>query len=242
MKIATCLYHCTRLNNLKNIIQSHEYWPSYCLEKADYMDDPYDFAFAMVSFADLLPIEVKPHMKKFRADCYLKMSKVWARKNGISNVLYYDKKSVVAVTIKLMIKELVDRLANHDEKSAKQKDYMSLFMAYCKQYEGYYWNDNDMTWSAEKTAFYTEREWRYVPIVTNGEAFYLDPEDFKNKPFRSNKKKELLSDSRYRLHFDWSDVEEIGVSGFLNYISFVKWLVKNQGVSLFFALRKSKRV
>lgn len=147
MGIVTHLYHCTRLDNLKIIIQSHEFQPSYCLEKADYMDEPFDFAFAMVSFADLLSVEVQPHMKKFRSDCYIRMAKSWARRNGLSNVLYYDKKSIVAVTIKLMVNELVERLQNHDKKAEKPKNYMSLFMAFCKQYEGYYWNERNLAWS-----------------------------------------------------------------------------------------------
>lgn len=75
------------------------------------------------------------------------MAKSWARRNGLSNVLYYDKKSIVAVTIKLMINELVERLQNHDKKAEKPKNYMSLFMAFCKQYEGYYWNERNLAWS-----------------------------------------------------------------------------------------------
>ena len=58
----TKLYHCTSFGSLESILRSGEFWPSYCLEKADYLNKTYEFSFAMVCFADLIyldPIQFK---------------------------------------------------------------------------------------------------------------------------------------------------------------------------------------
>lgn len=71
----TKLYHCTDYNSLCNILKLGEFWPSYCCEKADYLEESMEFAFVMVCFADLLKVEVKSHLKKFNKKCYIQMSK-----------------------------------------------------------------------------------------------------------------------------------------------------------------------
>lgn len=85
----TELYHCTDFESLFNILKSKVFWPSYCYGKAECLNKPKNFAFAMVCFADLMKVEIKSHFKKFNKDCYLYMNKDWAKKNGLSNVIYY---------------------------------------------------------------------------------------------------------------------------------------------------------
>lgn len=213
---STKLYHCTDFESLCNILKSSAYWPSFCLEKADYLDEPQEFAFAMVCFADLLVTEVKPHLKKFNKQCYLQMSKDWAKRRGLSNVIYYNKPSVVSVLFKHMINDIIERTDPTKEMSNEVR-FTSMMMAYFKQYEGSYWNDIESCWSPNTTQFYTEREWRYVPLPQNGEAFYLDPDEFRNKKFRNERRKELI-DNGYLLRFNWYDIEKIGVHSFKQWI------------------------
>jgi hypothetical protein len=139
----TGLYHCTDFESLLNILKSQAFWPSYCYERAEYLEIPEDFAFAMVCFADLLDVEIKPHLKKFNKDCYLHMNKEWAKKNGLSNVIYYNKISVVAALFRNIIKEIIKRTDPKKDELSNEIRFTSLMMAYFKQYEGYYWNDKE---------------------------------------------------------------------------------------------------
>lgn len=206
----TKLYHCTNFDSLCSILKSGAFWPSYCYEKADYLKEPENFAFAMVCFADLMKNEVKPHLKKFNKDCYIQLSKSWGRRNALSNVIYYGKPSVVSSTFKLLLDGIIQRHDGNVGMMTNEVRFASMLMAYFKQYEGYYWNDKEECWSDNTTVFYTEREWRYVPLVQNYEAFYLSPEEFLNKKFRKEKRDELITRG-YTLKFDWDDIEKIGV-------------------------------
>lgn len=66
LEMALHLYHCTNSNGLRGILTSMSFHPSYCLEKADYLSNSQNFAFAMVCFADLLNEELPSHMNRFQ--------------------------------------------------------------------------------------------------------------------------------------------------------------------------------
>lgn len=71
----TKLYHCTKIESLKNILKEKAFRPSYCLEQANYLESKTNFAFAVVCFADLMNTELKEHMRIFNSNCYIEMSK-----------------------------------------------------------------------------------------------------------------------------------------------------------------------
>lgn len=235
----TKLYHCTDFESLLKILKSQAFHPSYCYERAEYIENPEDFAFAMVCFADLLDGEVKHHLKKFNKDCYLQMNKEWAKKNGLSNVIYYNKASVVATLLKNRINDIIKRAAKKAEELSNEIISTSLLMAYFKQYEGNYWNDKESKWSEHKSLFYTEREWRYIPIVQNSEAFYLSPEEFLNRDLRQLKRKELI-DNGYTLKFDWNDIEHIGVHSFKQWYKICKYLTTELNYNTIEVIKKVK--
>lgn len=245
----TKLYHCTSFGSLESILRSGEFWSSYCLEKADYLNKTYEFAFAIVCFADLMKAEVKPHLKKFNKDCYIQMSKTWAKRNGLSNVIYYDRSSALSVTFKHLIQDIIKQEGNKEGKNegesnktvemSDQVRYFSLLMAYFKQYEGFYWNDNKGDWSENKTQFYTEREWRYIPLVHGDADYYLDPIQFKDKSIRKQKHDQLIK-RNYTLKFGWNDIETIGVTNWSNKIEIVHLLTQNHSIRFTDAWNKIK--
>lgn len=222
--INTKLYHCTDFDSLRGILESGAFWPSYCYEKADYLKEPENFAFAMVCFADLMKNEVKPHLHKFNKDCYIQMSKSWGRRKALSNVIYYGKPSIVSSTFNLLLDEIIKRHEGNIEEMSNEIRFTSMLMAFFKQYEGYYWNDKENCWSNDKTVFYTEREWRYVPLVQNKEAFYLSPDEFLDKKFRKEKRDELITRG-YTLKFEWNDIEKIGVHSFKQWSIICRYFV-----------------
>lgn len=238
----TGLYHCTDFESLFKIIKSKAFWPSYCYEKADYLEEPESFAFAMVCFADLLKSEIKPHLKKFNKDCYLHMNKEWAKQKGLSNVIYYNKTSVTAALLRNMIKDLTGRSGpNKKGDLSNEAKFINLMMAFFKQYEGYYWNDDKSQWSRQKTLFYTEREWRYIPLVQNHEAYYLSPNDFLDKDFRQTKRNELVQNG-YKLEFVWNDINHIGIHSFKQWLKICKYLIYEQHYNIYEVIKKIKWV
>lgn len=233
----THLYHCTEFDSLINILGSCAFWPSFCLEKADYLEEPQDFAFAMVCFADLINNEVETHLHKFKKDSYLCMNRNWARHNFLSSVIYYEKGTLLPTVFKHVVDIEVKKLLENGGEMDHQSQMVSLMTAFFKQYEGHYWNDKINDWSKEKTIFYTEREWRFVPIVKNKEAYFINAEDFMNKGFREAKRNELIAKG-YTLKFNWDDIEEIGVKGFANCFHMIRFLRQTFRKSTFEILKK----
>jgi hypothetical protein len=58
--------------------------------------------------------------------------------------------------------------------------------------------------------FYLEREWRWLPWVENGEAYYLTKDLFLNENIRKEKRQELINHG-YTLKFTPADVIEVGI-------------------------------
>lgn len=79
-----------------------------------------------------------------------------------------------------------------------------------KQYEGGYFNKKMRKFSEDKRIFYLEREWRWIPPVQQGEAYYLNKDEYSNMAFLSAKQQELI-DHELCLRFNYDDISEIGV-------------------------------
>lgn len=201
------LYHCTSLNALTSIFQSRAFHPFFCLEEASYLKDSVRFAFAVVCFADLRVSELEEHMTNFSSEVYVKMSKDWAIRKNVSPVTYYSEKSTLSSAI---YRALIDYAANHNED--REIFYpVNLMLGLLKQYRGHYYDKNLKTFSPREVCFYLEREWRYLPLVMDGEAYYMEESGFMNENLRQSKQKELV-DKGYVLNFTWDDVQEVGGS------------------------------
>ena len=204
------LYHCTSIENIVSILSSKAFFPSFCLEKAEYLKHEDEFAFAMVCFADLQQWEIQTHMNKFKGQAYLKMKKEWAIRKGVNPISYYNRHSRMCTNIRTIIDRVI-KDTKDGENSTAFGTGVNMIMAHLKSYDGQYWMLNENKWS-DKTVFYTEREWRYIPFVINGEAFYLDTEEYKDDAIRNEKRQELINNG-YILDFCLNDVLEIGVEG-----------------------------
>lgn len=176
------LYHCTHFNGgFIGILKSGYFKLSFCLEQSSYLKDKYNFAYAMVSFADLLEHEIDNHMKRFSADSYICMKKEWAIKNHLSPVIYYTDQAVSTAAFRIIVHNVMDTLQkdiSNNLNPGNNPIYIptNLLAAYFKQYKGFYFNRNINNFSNEETLFYTEREWRHIPLVRDKEAYYLSEE------------------------------------------------------------------
>lgn len=210
--IETKLYHCTDFNGLKGILETEAFKPSYCLEQAGYLEEKPNFAFAMVCFADLMVSELSEHMKSFKSKCYLQMSKEWARKNHLSNVIYYEEKTTGAFAYREIAYMGLEKLIANKEKLDRFTIGVTFLMSLLKPYEGRYWNKQSNNWSENVTQFYNEREWRFIPIVKNNEHSFLEEQEFLNIGLRKQYWDELTNNSDNLLHFTWNDIEKIGIA------------------------------
>lgn len=169
-------------------------------------------AYAVVCFADLLPDEVERHSANFNSDSYIVMSKEWAIRNFISPVVYYTKESIPSATMKHWTNFFIENQDRIDVKGREELLYKSttLMFAYMKQYEGVYFDNKRKNFSDETQVFYLEREWRWIPFVENGEAYYLSKELFLDENIRKDKRYELINHG-YTLKFSPEDVIEVGI-------------------------------
>lgn len=221
-KMKTELYHCTKFDNLLKILDSRTFYPSFCLEDAEYLyPKKLSFAFAMVSFADLLPSELKRHLRKFSANAYLSMSKRWAINNNLSSVCYYQHNGSLPAALKCIINEVAN-----GPKDSLLWNVTGYLQAFLKPYEGKYWDKKRYVKSTLQTSFYLEREWRYIPMVLDDECFFLTENDYLNNEFQMEKREELIQ-KKYVLNFEWQDILSIGVSSINQYINVYKLLRRN---------------
>ena len=213
MQMDLNLYHCTNSNGLRGILSSMYFQPSFCLEKAEYLSNSQNFTFAMVCFADLLNEELPSHMKRFHSSAYLKMRREWAIRSGVNPVCYYFQNTPFMAGVRKIIEKAAEENKQAIEANDMEAQFtpflngVNIMMGYLKQYEGCYWMGD--RWSPE-TIFFTEREWRYLPLVENGEAYFLPEEEFHKDVIR-NKQKQILIKHGYVLRFSVEDIEEIGI-------------------------------
>lgn len=156
-------------------------------------------------------------------------------------MVYYERRTVVSSSFKLLVEEVAKRYESNGFKLTNDVRFTSMLMAYFKQYEGFYWNDNKMSWDNKRTVFFTEREWRYVPLVKNLEAFFLSSEEFLDKKLRDEKRKQLIENG-YTLKFSWNDIEQIGVHSLKQWFDIYTYFVKEQNYTPIEILNKVKIV
>ena len=185
------------------ILECGYFRPSFCLEEYNFDLDCH-CAFAVICFADLLAFEVADHMSQFDADSYIILSKEWANRNSLSPVIYYTKESIVGHCLKLLV----------NSEPVVNKQYpmiynsLNIIWAFYKKYSGHYYQRDSHSFSLEEVQFYKEREWRYIPLVKDGEAYFLEEESYLDEGLRRDKEQELV-DHGYVLCFNWDDLIEI---------------------------------
>ena len=143
----------------------------------------------------------------------LKMRREWAIRSGVNPVCYYFQNTPFMAGVR----KIIEKAAEENKQAIGANDMeaqftpflngVNIMMGYLKQYEGCYWMGD--RWSPE-TIFFTEREWRYLPLVENGEAYFLPEEEFHKDVIR-NKQKQILIKHGYVLRFSIEDIEEIGI-------------------------------
>lgn len=145
------LFHFTKryehfFDTLKN-----GFWPRYCKEPSW---NGKDFAIPMVCFCDIPLSQIQEHVSRY-GSYGIGVTKEFAKKHNITPVLYLN------TTAELKTKYLKCELSKYNSPSVDNEDinFTEMMFYYIKRVEG---KDGK-----KQVKFYNEREWRYVPPITN---------------------------------------------------------------------------
>lgn len=184
---------------LLNILKSKQFWVSYSLESASYLNDDYqidlgnidednetintEFAFPMVCFCDIPEERWEGHIKSY-GEYGIGLTKEWAKLKGISPVQYVENNSSVANIWKSLIH------------SIKNNDDIILLSSFLKPYKG-----------KNGEIYYNEREWRYFPgdEQENHDELFLSKNEYELKKLQLNNRSDALK-SHYELDFEVIDI------------------------------------
>jgi hypothetical protein len=180
------IHYTERIEYLKGILQCQGFKIKYCMEEINIKPSgAVDAAFPMCSFCDIPLSEVKNHIDSY--GCYgIGLTKSWAKKSGLNPVLYIEKNSKLADTFEAQGRRLHKMFQEDNPDHDLMMEYFG-FLAYCKNYEGRLVKGKV---NSDSYRFYDEREWRYVPSLTElndglpfifGENYVTDKEGFNNK-------------------------------------------------------------
>lgn len=169
---ANTLFHFTKsISNLSNIL-THTFSPKYCLEHISLIpEDNLDLAIPMVCFCDIPLSQIKDHVDTY-GEYAIGLSKEWAMSNGISPILYlYNNSFTHQILDKLFNAAFsLDKLEYSNSKNVNDSSILSFFslVFHTKPYIGKMWRDGKLKGN---TTFYNEREWRFVPNISDLESF-----------------------------------------------------------------------
>lgn len=171
-----------------------------------------DGAYAVVCFADLLSNDVKRHMTSFKSNSYIRMNKKWALDNLVTPVVYYNTNTIPSAFMNNWCEYILkNNLHNYTDTSIELLvKTTSIMFAFMKQYEGVYFDKKRKMFSDEKRIFYLEREWRWIPHVTQGEAYYLPKEEYLDDKILQREHTKLINHGLV-LDFSYNNIEEIGI-------------------------------
>jgi hypothetical protein len=162
------LFHFTSRDNLFAILES-TFAVSYARERIVGIDKDIRFGVPMVSFCDLRLSELKDHMDKY-GKYGIGLSKDWANRKGLNPVFYVSRHCPFTDTFISAVEQLHRQLDWHfDSAKATQASttYMSILNSYryIKNYEGDLIRQGKVV--NENYRFADEREWRFVPSLSD---------------------------------------------------------------------------
>ncbi len=208
------------------------FWPRYTIE---HFWGEKHFAIPMVCFCDIPLSQISLHVKKYsKSGGYgIGMSKSWAMKKGITPVLYLSYKNEFMYSeIKNYAKSLSskDIATNASDMCMKQRLLYYAKRTTESSFELNLSNSNvdEEAKREKKYKYYNEREWRYVPQIS--EEVHLEIINLKEKE-EEKIKNELSEHTRNQwLDFTVNDVEYIFVPSDLIRKTFINTIYKSKNL------------
>lgn len=214
------LFHFTKYQNLKMILESMCFYPRYNLEFT-HLSDRYlrRAAFApipMVCFCDI-PIGLSDHHRKRYGNCGIALSETWKLNNKLNPILYIQFESLLANAISDLNNSMEDFIPFINDYSQDKRVYeifpriadnLRYISYFLKQIENK--TEKKIEYEGkirvfEKRKFYDEKEWRFIPFEADAsEELFITIWDFDNKE-KLDKAHERMK--KYPLSFKISDID-----------------------------------
>lgn len=185
--------------------------PRFCLEPHNttmlFSDKTTEEAMPMTCFCDLPLSNITTHLD-FYGSYGIGLSKEWGRIKGLTPLTYIHENSTQINYLKNLATYI--STLHHDEENPNKMPKQLLypygllfeFTAFLKPYEGDIWRHDKYI----KRRFYDEREWRFVPDLSNEkETYRLFKDDFLNEILRANANETISK--KYRLTFSANDIK-----------------------------------
>ncbi len=220
---ADYLFHFT--NDIKHIenIMINGFKPFYCMEKLSYISvngEYLEFAFPLVSFCDL-PISLqKQHRKRF-GGYGIGLNKSWGNTNHLTPIVYTSEKAFTSGILNNFI-DLYEMFYSYIEKQKQTNktlqgnsnnmlqgfnNNISYLMMCFKPYEGHRYLKEEKRFDENKSRFYDEREWRYLPIKVNGLKLSLSKDQYEDS--KTLYEENLMIQKNNHLKFSLDDLDSI---------------------------------
>lgn len=161
------LFHFTEEQDALFDILNSTFRVSYAREKVEGLETVREFGVPMVSFCDLKLSELKVHMGKY-GNFGIGLTKEWANRNGLNPVMYINKHCAFTDNFNNSLNSVFKKIGSLTDDFAFQgisENSIKILDAYryIKNYEGTLIRNGKTT---KNFRFADEREWRYVPSIT----------------------------------------------------------------------------
>jgi hypothetical protein len=220
------LFHFTTKQSLYDILDS-TFKVSYARERIIGGNKVKEFAVPMVSFSDLRLSELKANI-----DTYEKfgigLTKEWAMANGLNPVMYASQNSLFTENFMNGIEDFFKLVNKSNDNTGKYETaYNNTIntLRYIKNYKG------DLVRPDKKTikdyVFANEREWRYVPPITENILPFIPIGKIRTKEQKTQFNQTV---SHLRLNFQLDNIQYLIVENDNNINDLIRHLrqVKNR--------------
>lgn len=193
-----------KVEYLKMILKNKAFIPRYYEEVIDYLKLPGvdKIAFPMTCFCDIHVQKIKFHCSKY-GSVGIGMNKSWGIENGIQPIHYINTNSRIFNELKQLfnIKEHED----YEEVISPYKNYLLEHVIFIKPLQGEMYRQEKYV----PTNFHDEREWRYVPNITDDMDLpeIISQDIFMNQTAYNSYSTGILTYERLWLKFEYNDIK-----------------------------------
>ena len=214
------LFHFTRFEFLKSIVNNKAFIPRYCLEFT-HLSNSYNYKaallpVAMVCFCDIPFDKTKKHRERY-GNYGIVLSEKWKLNKGLNPIFYVQSESFLAnvfANFASMTPSFIPIIKNKEygievpltlAKVGKNLTYITYFLKQFENKKKVIIDYEGKIRTFEKRKFYDEREWRFIPFeADNKDELFISIWDYDNPEKLSLAHKKL---EKYKLTFDYDDVK-----------------------------------
>lgn len=129
------------------------------------------------------------------------MSKSWGKQNGIAPILYAYPGSLITGRLATLMDHVLKTVQDDSHRSDVWERFLD-FASFVKPYEGNLWRQSG---PVNNVRFYDEREWRFVPTMSNQDRKVLAKDQFLDDETRHHANRKLAES--FRIGFEPNNIK-----------------------------------